>query len=169
MSITRPKIKSSSSKPVITSARAPEPSWASAVSVWRSSPLGGDDATIGGMLATNAYGPAALRYGTLKDLIVGIELVRADGVIAHAGGKVVKNVAGFDISKLMVGSLGTLAIITKATFRVHPLPESTRRLVFNAKIDRVFPFVLALREAQLEPASISARINGDERDSRGCV
>jgi glycolate oxidase FAD binding subunit len=123
-------------------------------------PLGGDGATIGGMLATNAYGPAALRYGTLKDLIVGIELVRADGVIAHAGGKVVKNVAGFDVSKLIVGSLGTLAIITKATFRVHPLPESTQRLAFNAKIDHVFPFVLALREAQLEPASIAVHLNG---------
>jgi len=121
-------------------------------------PLGGDGATIGGMLATNAYGPLALRYGTLKDLIVGIELVRADGIIAHAGGKVVKNVAGFDVSKLIVGSLGTLAIVTKATFRVHPLPETTRRLAFNAKIDRVFPFVLALREAQLEPASIAVYV-----------
>ncbi|MGA3036858.1 MAG: FAD-binding oxidoreductase [Vulcanimicrobiaceae bacterium] len=124
--------------------------------------LGGDGVTIGGMLATNAYGPSALRYGTLKDLIVGVELVRADGVVARAGGKVVKNVAGFDVSKLIVGSLGTLAIITKATFRVHPLPESTRRLTFNAKIANVFPFVLALREAQLEPSSIAVRINGED-------
>ena len=123
-------------------------------------PLGGDGATIGGMLATNAYGPGALRYGTLKDLIVGIELVRADGVVAHAGGKVVKNVAGFDVSKLIVGSLGTLAIITKATFRVHPLPEKTTRLAFDAKLEQVFPFVLALREAQLEPAAIAVRIKG---------
>ena len=123
-------------------------------------PLGGDGATIGGMLATNAYGPGALRYGTLKDLIVGIELVRADGVVAHAGGKVVKNVAGFDVSKLIVGSLGTLAIITKATFRVHPLPEKTTRLAFDAKLEQAFPFVLALREAQLEPAAIAVRIKG---------
>jgi glycolate oxidase FAD binding subunit len=122
--------------------------------------LGGDGVTIGGMLATNDYGASALRYGTLKDLIVGVELVRADGVVARAGGKVVKNVAGFDVSKLIVGSLGTLAIITKATFRVNPLPESTRRLAFGAKINAVFPFVLALREAQLEPASIAVHLNG---------
>ena len=123
----------------------------------------GDRATIGGMLATNAYGPSALRYGTLKDLIVGVELVRADGAIARAGGKVVKNVAGFDVSKLIVGSLGTLAIVTKATFRVHPLPESARRLGFDAKVEQVFPFVLALREAQLEPASIEVRFKPDAR------
>ncbi|HEY1727083.1 MAG TPA: FAD-binding oxidoreductase [Candidatus Baltobacteraceae bacterium] len=122
-------------------------------------PVGGDGATIGGMLATNAYGPRALRYGTLKDLIVGVELVRADGVVAHAGGKVVKNVAGFDVSKLIVGSLGTLAIITKATFRVHPLPEKTTRLAFNTKLEHVFPFVLALRESQLEPAAIAVHLN----------
>jgi len=127
--------------------------------------LAGDDVTIGGMLATNAYGPSALRYGTLKDLIVGVELVRADGVVARAGGKVVKNVAGFDVSKLIVGSLGTLAIITKATFRVHPLPESVRRLAFSARIDDVFPFVLALREAQLEPSSVVVRLGAAEAEA----
>jgi glycolate oxidase FAD binding subunit len=70
----------------------------------------------------------------------------------------VKNVAGFDVSKLIVGSLGTLAIITKATFRVHPLPETTRRLSFGARIEQVFALVLALREAQLEPASITVHV-----------
>lgn len=123
-------------------------------------PIGGNDMTIGGMLAADVYGPSALRFGTLKDLIVGIEFVRADGVIARAGGKVVKNVAGFDVSKLMVGSLGTLAIITKATFRLHPLPEASRTLAFAMPPAQVFPFVLALREAQLEPASLVASIDG---------
>lgn len=123
-------------------------------------PVGGDAMTIGGMLATNAYGPSALRYGTLKDLIVGIELVRADGAIARAGGKVVKNVAGFDVSKVMVGSLGTLAIITKATFRLHPLPEASRALAFSAAPAQIFPFVLALREAQLDPSAITVRLDG---------
>lgn len=125
---------------------------------------GCDAMTIGGMLAANVYGPSALRYGTLKDLIVGIEIVRADGAVARAGGKVVKNVAGFDVSKLMVGSLGTLAIITKATFRLHPLPESCRTLAFAASTAQVFPFVLALREAQLEPSSIVVHVDG--ADSR---
>jgi len=122
-------------------------------------PPGGDAMTVGGMLATNAYGPSAMRYGTLKDLIVGIEIVRADGAIARAGGKVVKNVAGFDVSKLMVGSLGTLAIVTKATFRLHPLPETSCTLAFKGDVAGVFPFVLALREAQLEPSAIVARID----------
>ncbi len=121
-------------------------------------PFDGGAMTIGGMLATNAYGPSALRYGTLKDLIVGIEIVRADGAIARAGGKVVKNVAGFDVSKLMVGSLGTLGVITKATFRLHPLPEASRTLAFASAPAQVFPFVLALREAQLEPSAIVARL-----------
>jgi glycolate oxidase FAD binding subunit len=123
-------------------------------------PPASDEMTIGGMLAGNTYGPSALRYGTLKDLIVGIEIVRADGAVARAGGKVVKNVAGFDVSKLMVGSLGTLAIITKATFRLHPLPEARRALAFTAPTAQVFAFVLALREAQLEPSSIVALVNG---------
>ena len=124
-------------------------------------PLGGDEMTIGGMLATNAYGPRAERYGTLKDLIVGIEIVRADGAVARAGGKVVKNVAGFDVSKLMVGSLGTLAIVAKATFRLHPLPEATQTLAFTMPASSVYAFVLAMRDAQLEPAATVARLDGD--------
>ena len=125
-------------------------------------PLGGSAMTIGGMIATNAYGPSALRYGTLKDLIVGIEVVRADGASARAGGKVVKNVAGFDVSKLMVGSLGTLAIVTKATFRLHPLPEASRTLAFSAQPGGIYAFVMAMREAQLEPAAIVVRVRGAE-------
>jgi glycolate oxidase FAD binding subunit len=116
--------------------------------------------TIGGMLATNVYGPSSLRYGTLKDLIVGIEIVRADGVIARGGGKVVKNVAGFDLSKLMVGALGTLAVVSKASFRVHPLPEKRRSISLQMSSEGVFPFVLAVREAQMEPSAIVAELLG---------
>lgn len=122
-------------------------------------PLHGENKTIGGLLATNSYGPSSLRYGTLKDLIVGIEIVRADGIVAHGGGKVVKNVAGFDLSKVMVGSLGTLAVVSKATFRVHPLPEKRRSVRFGTRSANVFPFVRALREAQLEPAAIVAKLD----------
>ena len=67
-------------------------------------------ATVGGAIATNAFGARRHRYGSIKDLIVGIEIVRPDGVSARGGGKVVKNVAGFDLPKLMVGSLGTLGV-----------------------------------------------------------
>src|SRR3984957_4855768 len=82
------------------------------------------DATIGGVVATGTAGPRRLRYGSPRDLLVGVTPVLADGVVAHAGGKVVKNVAGYDIGKLLAGSQGTLALITEATFRLHPLPEA---------------------------------------------
>ena len=84
-------------------------------------------ATVGGAIAANAFGPRRMRYGSLKDLILGVTLVRADGTAARAGGKVVKNVAGFDLSKLVVGSYGTLALVTAATLRVHPQPEKIAR------------------------------------------
>ncbi|MEA2664257.1 MAG: glycolate oxidase binding subunit, partial [Candidatus Eremiobacteraeota bacterium] len=83
-------------------------------------------ATIGGVIATNAYGRRRQRYGAAKDLIVGVTMVRPDGTQARGGGKVVKNVAGFDLPKLAVGSLGTLGAIATATLRVYPIPEVTR-------------------------------------------
>ena len=83
-------------------------------------------ATIGGTLATNASGPHRLATGTARDLLIGITVVRADGVVAKAGGKVVKNVAGYDLGKLMIGSFGTLAVVTEAVFRLHPVPAATR-------------------------------------------
>ncbi len=82
------------------------------------------EATVGGVVATGTAGPRRLRYGAPRDLLIGITAVRADGVIAHSGGKVVKNVAGYDIGKLLAGSQGTLALITEATFRLHPVPPS---------------------------------------------
>ncbi len=81
--------------------------------------------TIGGLIATGAAGPLRYRYGSPRDLLIGITVIRADGTIAKAGGKVVKNVAGYDIGKLFAGSYGTLGLIAEATFRLHPLPEST--------------------------------------------
>jgi glycolate oxidase FAD binding subunit len=81
-------------------------------------------ATIGGVLADALAGPRRLRYGTPRDLLIGITVVRADGMVAHSGGKVVKNVAGYDIGKLFTGSAGTLGLITEATFRLHPLPAA---------------------------------------------
>jgi glycolate oxidase FAD binding subunit len=86
----------------------------------------GEGATVGGVVAANASGPRRLRYGTVRDLIIGIKVVLADGTVAKAGGKVVKNVAGYDLSKLFTGSLGTLGIIAEANFRLHPIRESAR-------------------------------------------
>jgi glycolate oxidase FAD binding subunit len=113
--------------------------------------------TIGGLVATNGFGPRRTRYGSLRDLIIGVSLVRADGVPAKGGGKVVKNVAGFDLPKMMVGSLGTLGLVATVTFRLHPLPETDVTLLAPGRTARgVREFVSAMRGAQLEPAAVAA-------------
>jgi glycolate oxidase FAD binding subunit len=83
-----------------------------------------EDASVGGMVASGLAGPRRLRYGTPRDLLIGITIVRADGTVAKSGGKVVKNVAGYDLGKLFAGSAGTLGLITEVTFRLHPLPAA---------------------------------------------
>jgi len=87
-------------------------------------PVGGS--TVGGALATNLSGPGRVAGGTARDLLIGVTLVRADGVVAKAGGRVVKNVAGYDLGKLVIGSFGTLGVVTRAVFRLHPLPPARR-------------------------------------------
>jgi glycolate oxidase FAD binding subunit len=86
-------------------------------------PPGG--ATIGGLIASGVAGPLRFRYGAPRDLLIGITVIRADGTAAKAGGKVVKNVAGYDLGKLFAGSYGTLGLITEATFRLHPRPAAS--------------------------------------------
>lgn len=78
-------------------------------------------ASVGGTVAANTSGPRRLAYGTVRDLLIGVTVVRPDGVVARAGGKVVKNVAGYDLCKLFTGSFGTLGMITECAFRLHPL------------------------------------------------
>jgi glycolate oxidase FAD binding subunit len=91
-------------------------------------PVFPDRATVGGVIATNDSGVLRRRYGSLRDLVLGMTIVLADGTIARSGGKVVKNVAGYDLPKLLTGSFGTLGIITEVTFRLHPLPAATLSL-----------------------------------------
>ncbi|HUH64173.1 MAG TPA: FAD-binding oxidoreductase, partial [Terracidiphilus sp.] len=88
-------------------------------------PLWSEQATIGGVLATADNGTFRIRYGGLRDLVLGVEVALAGGNVIKAGGKVVKNVAGYDLSKLVIGSLGTLGVITRAVFRLHPIPVAT--------------------------------------------
>jgi len=83
-------------------------------------------ASVAGTLATGTSGPGRLATGTMRDLLIGVSVVRADGVVAKAGGRVVKNVAGYDLGKLVHGSFGTLAVVTSAIFRLHPLPAARR-------------------------------------------
>ncbi len=88
--------------------------------------------TVGGVLACGVAGPLRLRYGTPRDLGIGITVVRADGTVASSGGKVVKNVAGYDLGKLFAGSYGTLGLIVEAAFRLHPLPGATSFVTLDA-------------------------------------
>ena len=88
-------------------------------------------ATVGGLVSTNFCGPMSTRYGTCRELILGVRAVRADGEIINLGGKVVKNVAGYDIPKLMAGSLGTLCVLVEATFRLYPRQPFSRTLVLG--------------------------------------
>jgi glycolate oxidase FAD binding subunit len=113
-----------------------------------------NEATIGGAIATNAFGAQRHRYGSIKDLIVGVEFVRPDGVTAHGGGKVVKNVAGFDLPKLMVGSLGTLGGIASATFRVFPKPAATRAVLALTSPASAF-FDACMDDRSLEPIAVA--------------
>ena len=90
-------------------------------------PLGaGDAATIGGVMATTDSGPLRHRYGGMRDLIVGITVVLSDGTVAQSGGKVIKNVAGYDLAKLFTGSFGTLGLIAQVSVRLHPAPAAHR-------------------------------------------
>jgi len=86
-------------------------------------PPGGERATIGGILAANASGPWRHAFGSARDMTIGLRVVTAEGRITRAGGRVVKNVAGYDLCKLYVGSLGTLGVIVEATFKLAPLPQ----------------------------------------------
>ena len=95
-------------------------------------PLWPDHATVGGIVATNDSGALRLRYGGLRDLIIGMTIVLADGTVAKTGGKVVKNVAGYDLHKLMTGAFGTLGVITSVNFRLHSIPQSTQSFTFSA-------------------------------------
>ncbi|MGB2624878.1 MAG: FAD-binding oxidoreductase [Candidatus Acidiferrum sp.] len=123
-------------------------------------PLWPETATIGGALSTNDSGSLRLRFGPLRDLIIGVTIALADGTLASSGGKVVKNVAGYDLPKLVTGALGTLGVITRATFRVHPLPHNTKTLsVSAANLDGMQRLLLAVQDSQLAHTALQARIS----------
>jgi glycolate dehydrogenase FAD-binding subunit len=122
-------------------------------------------ATVGGLLATGESGPRRLRYGALRDLAIGVTLVLADGTVAHAGGHVIKNVAGYDLTKLSYGSLGTLALIAEVVLRVHPRPEDSATVVTSTTVQTAAATTLDLLAAPLEPSAVDWV--GDPHDSAG--
>ncbi len=113
------------------------------------------EGTVGGVIATNAADSWRYRYGAPRDLLIGLTVVLADGTVAHSGGKVVKNVAGYDLGKLFAGSYGTLGLITEATFRLHPLPGlSAGHGVQRGDPESAAAAVQAISRSPLAPSSI---------------
>ena len=112
-------------------------------------------ATVGGLLATNASGPRRLFYGTARDLLIAIKIVHADGTVTKGGAKVVKNVSGYDMNKLYIGSLGTLGIIVEATFRVYPRIawEKTWLAPFPA-LDQAQAAIAGIMDSSLVPNAL---------------
>ena len=110
------------------------------------------DPTIGALLARNLSGPLRHRFGAPRDLVLGVTLVLGDGTIANAGGKVVKNVAGYDLARLVCGSDGRLAFIARASFRLHPVPKATGTLVVET--DDVASVAARLLSSQLQPSAL---------------
>lgn len=127
-------------------------------------PEAGQGATVGGLVAANSSGPRRYRYGTIRDLIIGITVVLADGTVAKAGGKVVKNVAGYDLSKLFTGSLGTLGVIAECNFRLHPRPETQRTVAVDlADTAAVGAASQAVLHAQIVPSAVELLWDGETR------
>ena len=120
-----------------------------------------DEATIGGMLATNDAGPLRHRFGTPRDLVIGVRLATTDGRVVTAGGQVVKNVAGYDLGKLVTGSFGTLALVASATFKLTPLPAAfgTVRFTFIERAAAAGA-AAALAASQLDPLALDVRFHG---------
>jgi glycolate oxidase FAD binding subunit len=114
-------------------------------------------ATIGGLTATNASGPRRQRHGTLRDLVIGTRTALVDGTIARAGGKVAKNVAGYDLNKLYIGSLGTLGVLVEATFKILPLPAREGALVAEfGSLREALEAGVAIARTPLRPTALEA-------------
>jgi len=120
-------------------------------------PLWPERATIGGILSSNDSGALRLRFGALRDLIIGVTIALPDGTLASSGGKVVKNVAGYDLPKLVTGALGTLGVITRAVFRLHPLPHNTRCFtVSRTSAEDTQKLVLAIQDSKLAHVALQS-------------
>jgi glycolate oxidase FAD binding subunit len=112
-------------------------------------------ATVGGIVAANDSGPRRHRYGSPRDLIIGVELALCDGRVAKAGGRVVKNVAGYDLSRLVCGSFGSLAVITSATFKLAPLAPTSRTVVAQcATVAEAARLALAIASLPVTPSAL---------------
>ncbi|MEL6139475.1 MAG: FAD-binding oxidoreductase [Cyanobacteria bacterium J06628_6] len=117
-------------------------------------PMYEDTATLGGIVATADTGSLRQRYGGIRDLLIGVQMVRDDGAVAKAGGRVVKNVAGYDLMKLMTGSYGTLAVLSELTFKLYPVPERTQTVQVLGSPDAIARAALQIRLAGITPVAM---------------
>jgi glycolate oxidase FAD binding subunit len=125
-------------------------------------PLWPETATVGGIIATNDSGALRLKYGSLRDLIIGMTIVLADGTSAKSGGKVVKNVAGYDLHKLITGAFGTLGVIAEVTFRLHPIAAHTQTwAVSSASVEPVGELMMSVLNSQLSTQAMQLRANAE--------
>jgi glycolate oxidase FAD binding subunit len=119
--------------------------------------------TVGGVVATNESGALRLRYGSVRDLLLGVTVVLANGTVARSGGRVVKNVAGYDLPKLFTGSFGTLGVITEVTLRTYPLPHAARELSFRfGDSTAANRMMLAVSDSTLVPSGMQLRVGDGE-------
>ena len=125
-------------------------------------PLWPARATVGGVLSSNDSGSLRLRFGALRDLVIGVTLALPDGTLASSGGKVVKNVAGYDLPKLATGAFGTLGVITRAVFRLHPLPRNARSFSIRAKETKeARRLIHAIQNSKLAHTALQARFENE--------
>jgi glycolate oxidase FAD binding subunit len=119
-----------------------------------------DGATVGGLFATADSGPAAQVFGSLRDLVIGVTVVLADGTVARSGGHVIKNVAGYDLAKLLHGSYGTLAVLAEVVLRLHPVPKATTTLVVDCPLAEAAELAARVLGGPYEPAALEWTSDG---------
>jgi glycolate oxidase FAD binding subunit len=113
------------------------------------------DPPIGECIVDDLHGPRSYRYGRMRDLLLGVTVVLGDGLVASSGGKVVKNVAGYDLGKLFCGSGGTLGVVCRASLRLHPVPDATATLVSYGDAESKARLI---RRSQLVPSALDATV-----------
>ena len=120
--------------------------------------VGGPAATLGGIVSTNAAGPRRHAFGTPRDIVIGARFVTGDGIAARSGGTVVKNVAGYDVGKLLIGARGSLAVVTEVAVKLHPVPDASRTVVLRTTdAAEAAAFVARVRTAPVTPTAVEVR------------
>jgi glycolate oxidase FAD binding subunit len=119
-----------------------------------------DGATVGGLVATGDAGPTALVRGSLRDLVIGVTLVLADGTVARSGGHVIKNVAGYDLAKLLHGSYGTLAVLAEVVLRLHPVPAATATVAVPCTVAEAARLAARVLGGPTEPTAVEWTSDG---------